>query len=187
MNIKHPICITLLTAAAIVVVTVPASAGWLETLVSPAAYEEIPAPEAIHPPIQNYPADIAPPEMSYEVQPNYEAYSPIYAPVPAYHAAHGKCCEKPKVIYRNHPILALLLHKCKTGQAGPVVVEVPTGCCPTEVTLCLPICCTTCPPEMTKARDLLGRCVYQYCWPCGTKVNIVQRYTGDLVVHSYEL
>lgn len=184
MNAKLSIRTTLF--AAVAAIAVPASAGWLDVLVSPVAYEEIAVPEAINAPVQedhSVMIETAPPVM----ESTYESYAPIYSPAPAAYSRGGHCCEQPRVIYRNHPILAMLMHKCKAGQAGQVVVQVPTGCCPTEVALCVPLCCTTCPPEVSKSRDLLGRCVFQYCWPCGTKINIVQRYTGDLVVHSYEL
>ncbi|QDV71057.1 hypothetical protein Poly24_47900 [Rosistilla carotiformis] len=188
MNTKLIIRATLVVAIA--AIAVPAPAGWLDVLVTPAAYEEIAAPEAINPPVQDDHSviiDMAPPAIPQAVEPYYESYSPIYPPIAAAHGSYGHCCEKPRVVYRNHPILAMLMHKCKTGQAGQVVVQVPTGCCPTEVILCVPLCCTTCPPEVDKSRDLLGRCVFTYCWPCGTKINIVQRHTGDLVVHSYEI
>ena len=33
------------------------------------------------------------------------------------------CCKQPKVHYMNHPIMAMLMHKCRTGQAGKVVLH----------------------------------------------------------------
>lgn len=182
-----------------------ANAGWFDNLIKPVAYEEIPVPEVLNAPVQNessillhdstaeaYPAV---PSEQYVPQPYhdapmhgqvYESYSPIVQAAPMHHHRHAVCCKQPRVTYRNHPILAMLMHKCKTGHAHQVVLEVPTGCCPAEVTVCAPLCCNTV-PSMTKHCDLLGRCVFEYCWPCGTKIKIVKRHNGDLVVHSYEL
>ena len=198
MKIKTHHCLAIASVALLTTIANPVSAGWLDKLITPAAYEEIAAPEAINPPVQGEPsilienAPIAQPE-AYPAPQAYESYAPVYPPAPLNYVApvhrggHAVCCKQPRVIYHNHPILALLMHKCKTGHATKVIVEVPTGCCPAEVTVCVPISCAGCVPKMTKTVDLLGRCVYQYCWPCGTKIKIVQRHTGDLVVHSYEL
>ncbi|MEZ6087026.1 MAG: hypothetical protein R3C05_03130 [Pirellulaceae bacterium] len=179
-------------------VRTPVSAGWFDRLVKPVAFEEIPVPDAINPPVQDQPSVLIDPtpvpySEAYPAYPSYEAHTPVHPPAPLYQPAHpmhhapAMCCKQPHVSYRNHPILAMLMHKCKTGHATQVVIEVPTGCCPAEVTVCVPLSCVACPPRVSKTMDLLGRCVFQYCWPCGTKINVVQRHTGDLIVHSYEL
>lgn len=146
----------------------------------PQIIDETPVPEPYYgPPMQAHDG----PVPGYgQPMPMYESYMP--QPGPPH--GHGTCCKQPKVSYRNHPILAMLMHQCKTGQAHQVVLEVPTGCCPAEVTVCVPVSCQSV-PSMKKRHDLFGRCVYEYCWPGGTKVKIVKRHNGDLVVHSYEL
>lgn len=175
---------------------VPATAGWFDRVVKPVAFEEIPAPAAVNVQVdgggtsvlvQPAPApQVAPaPHVVHHPQEQI-SHAPVVVPAPVHHHAHV-CCKQPKVTYRNHPVLAMLMHKCKTGQAAKIVLEVPTGCCPAEVAVCVPICCTTCPPKLNERKDLLGRCVYEFCWPCGTKIKIIKRRTGDLVVHSYEL
>ena len=165
----------------------PVAAGWFERVnVRAASYaEEIPAPV-----VQEHGESVLAPSgegviVHSEPMP-HEVYSPVVPAVPHHHG-HAICCKKPKVVYMNHPVLAMLMHKCRTGQAAKVYVQVPGGCCPVDVSVCVPICCVGQVPHLSQSKDLLGRCIYTFCWPCGTKVCIVKRHSGTLVVHSYEL
>lgn len=95
------------------------------------------------------------------------------------------CCEKPRIKYWNHPLLAKEICSCHLSEELTIVLTVPTECCSVEVPVCVTACCDSV-PEYECDRDLLGRKTHEYCWPCGQRVKIVDRHTGTLVVHTFQ-
>jgi hypothetical protein len=57
----------------------------------------------------------------------------------------------------------------------------PCTCCPVDVPVCLPACCTG-EPTVCSGRGLLGRCVLTYTWCCGYQVTLRIKRNGDLIV-----
>lgn len=151
------------------------------------------------PPVSPY--DVVP----YEADPAVRAYSggapsadvSAYAPAfaqpyssgaPHPHHAHAPaapaCCEPPKIRYWNHPLLAAAVCPCDCTETIETYLSVPCQCCPVMVKVCVPACCVAA-PQCETGRDLLGRKTYEYCWPCGYRVKVVDRHTGTLVVHTF--
>ncbi|QEG42168.1 hypothetical protein [Roseimaritima ulvae] len=94
------------------------------------------------------------------------------------------CCVPPKIRYWNHPLLAADVCPCGCEETIETHLPVPCQCCPVMVKVCVPVCCSG-PPQCNTGRDLLGRKVYDYCWPNGYRVTVVDRHTGTLVVHTF--
>jgi len=95
------------------------------------------------------------------------------------------CCSAPKIKYWNHPLLAPERCDCHAAKKQMIVLPIPSDCCSVEVPVCLPCTCEA-PPSCDSHRDLLGRMTYDFCWPCGQRVKIVDRHTGTLVVHTFQ-
>jgi hypothetical protein len=77
---------------------------------------------------------------------------------------------------------------CQTvccGSAPPIktVLQVkdPCTCCPVNVSVCVPACCTG-TPCVGEARGFLGRHVVWYDWECGFSVKIAFKHSGDVIV-----
>ncbi len=94
------------------------------------------------------------------------------------------CCVQPRIYYWNHPLLATDTCPCDCGETVETHIPVPCQCCPVTVKVCVPRCCQGA-PHCEAGRDLLGRKTYDYCWPCGYRIKIVDRHTGALVVHTF--
>jgi hypothetical protein len=112
----------------------------------------------------NAPTDVAPP-----------ATSTAATPAPA-----AKQCPAPCITYRNTG--------CQTvccGSAPPIKttlqVKDPCTCCPLNVSVCVPACCTG-TPCVSEARGFLGRQVVWYDWECGFSVKIAFKHSGDVIV-----
>lgn len=111
----------------------------------------------------------------------YSAASPFW---PAKTASARACCDRPSILYWNHPLLASTICRCDCGQTTDLVLSVPNGCCPVDVTVCVPSCCSDAPAYEVD-RDWLGRVTHTYCWPCGYQIEIVQLHIGSWMVHTY--
>jgi hypothetical protein len=95
------------------------------------------------------------------------------------------CCRVPKIKYWNHPLLASEDCGCHGSDPQTFVLPIQTDCCTVEVPVCLPCDCHGA-PHCEPHRDLLGRMTYDFCWPCGERVKIVDRHTGTLIVHTFQ-
>ena len=75
---------------------------------------------------------------------------------------------------------------CDCGPSYQTVLTVidPKTCCPIDVPVCLPSCCTG-QPVCSGRNGLLGRGITNYSWCCGYRVRIVVGHHGDVTVHYY--
>lgn len=75
---------------------------------------------------------------------------------------------------------------CDCGSSYQTVLTVidPNTCCPVDVPVCLPSCCTG-QPLCSARHGLLGRGITSYSWCCGYTVRIVIGIHGDVTVHYY--
>jgi len=75
---------------------------------------------------------------------------------------------------------------CDCGSSYETVLTVidPKTCCPIDVPVCLPSCCTGY-PQCSARNGLLGRGVTSYSWCCGYVVRVVVGHHGDVTVHYY--
>jgi len=99
--------------------------------------------------------------------------------------AADPCCPRPCIEYRQH---LLCRHVCCDPCQQPIrsVVQVtdPCTCCPVNVPVCIPGCCTGAPCVTTRC-GILGRTITEFKWCCGFRVKVIMDRRGDLVVHSY--
>lgn len=96
------------------------------------------------------------------------------------------CCAPQYCIsYRPHHVRRSV---CCDGCVEPVQtilhVQDPCTCCPIEVPVCVPGCCTDAPCVTTR-RGLFGRTVTEYCWCCGFRVKIIMTRGHDIIVYTY--
>ncbi|GEM_PF-5409624 len=122
------------------------------------------------------------PAMNLHVAPHSPHAHSLYGHSP--YVPGVACCEPPKIRYWNHPLLATDVCPCDCNQTVETHVQVPCQCCPVTVKVCVPVCCAGA-PALDIQRDLLGRKTYDFCWPCGYRIKIVDRHTGTLVVHTF--
>ena len=75
---------------------------------------------------------------------------------------------------------------CGYGASYQTVLTVidPKTCCPVDVPVCLPACCTG-QPHCRGHRGLLGRGVAVCTWGCGYTVRIIVGHHGKVAVHYY--
>ena len=75
---------------------------------------------------------------------------------------------------------------CGCGSSYQTILTVidPVTCCPIDVPVCLPTCCTG-QPASSGRKGLLVRGVTSYSWCCGYTVRIVVGHHGNVVVHYY--
>lgn len=146
----------------------------------PVVVENAPAADPHHA-ASPAPALVQPGHAHAQPAPPHAAAAPLHFPG----HAPAVCCEKPKIRYWNHPLLARDVCPCDCNQTYETHLEVPCRCCPVAVKVCVPVCCTGA-PKLDISRDLLGRKVYDFCWACGYRVKVVDRHTGTLVVHTFD-
>jgi len=100
------------------------------------------------------------------------AHDPCVAPAPP-------CCPAPCIIYRHlGPSVC-----CGCAAPVPTVLNVvdPCTCCPLEIPVCLPACCTGTPVVCSRP-GLFASSVVTYDWCCGFNVTIRFRRSGEVVV-----
>ncbi len=201
-------------AAAVVAASLFSPASAVEELAAPTngvpdgAYEVPVAADGE--PISPYdvvPHDLDPAAGGY-AEPTFEPHHSVYSPAPhAYDAGHSydpghlhgpghlhasahrhaaaPCCTPPKIRYWNHPLLGHDVCPCDCDETIETYIPVPSQCCPVAVKVCVPVCCVGA-PQCDAGHDLLGRKTYEFCWPCGYRIKVVDRHTGTLVVHTFD-
>ena len=108
----------------------------------------------------------------------------ILAAAPASQAVAGDCCDKPCITYRTRLVGC---NPCCDPCEAPLKVILnpvdPCTCCPVEVCVCIPACCTDA-PCVECGRGLLGRSTVTYSWECGHTVTVKFKRNGDVLVIS---
>jgi hypothetical protein len=97
-------------------------------------------------------------------------------------APQPDCCPKPCVTYRHRG--PKLCCDCKPGVPTVLKVKDPCSCCETEISVCLPACCTG-EPTMSCGSGLFCRDVVCYEWCCGFSVRVTFKHCGDLIVTTW--
>ncbi len=101
-------------------------------------------------------------------------------------AASVACCAPQYCIsYRPHHVRRGVCCDCCAEPIQTILhVQDPCTCCPIEVPVCVPGCCTDA-PCMTTRRGLFGRTITEYSWCCGFRVKIIMTRGNDIIVHTY--
>lgn len=75
---------------------------------------------------------------------------------------------------------------CDCGASYQTVLTVvdPKSCCPIDVPVCVPACCTDL-PQCSGRDGILGRGITKFSWCCGYSVRVVVGHRGDVTVHYY--
>lgn len=89
------------------------------------------------------------------------------------------CCPAPCITYRHHG--PKICCGCTPPVETVLVVKDPCTCCPVQIPVCLPSCCTG-EPTICCHKGFLGRDVVSYEWCCGFSVDIRFLRSGDIVV-----
>ena len=84
--------------------------------------------------------------------------------------APAKCCPQPSISYRNG-IGSACAYGCKPPVQTVLTVKDPCTCCPVQVPVCIPACCTD-EPTVGCRGTILGRGVVLYDWCCGFRVAV---------------
>ncbi len=92
------------------------------------------------------------------------------------------CCPKPCIIYRHGG--PKLCCDCKPGVPTTLKVKDPCTCCQTEISVCLPACCTG-EPTVCCGTGLFCRDIVCYEWCCGFRVRVTFKKCGDLIVTTW--
>ncbi|HXT59031.1 MAG TPA: hypothetical protein VN699_10355 [Pirellulales bacterium] len=98
---------------------------------------------------------------------------------PACCAPAAPCCPTPCITYRHHG--PKLCCGCAPSVETVLTVNNPCTCCPVQIPVCLPACCSG-EPTVCCGRGLLGRTVVTYDWCCGFSVTVRFLHSGDIVV-----
>jgi hypothetical protein len=98
---------------------------------------------------------------------------------PACCAPAAPCCPTPCITYRHHG--PKLCCGCAPSVETVLTVNDPCTCCPVQIPVCLPACCSG-EPTVCCGRGLLGRTVVSYDWCCGFSVTVRFLHSGDIVV-----
>ncbi|HEX3724916.1 MAG TPA: hypothetical protein VHV08_01685 [Pirellulales bacterium] len=93
------------------------------------------------------------------------------------------CCPTPCVIYRHHGP-KLCCDCCKPGTPTVLKVKNPCTGCETDITVCLPSCCTG-EPAISPGTGAFCRDVICYEWCCGFQVRVIFKRCGDLIVTTW--
>ena len=111
-------------------------------------------------------------------------------PAPVVEAGcHDCCAPKYCIEYRKHHVRRRVCCDCCGCCVEPYTtmlqVTDPCTCCPIEVPVCVPGCCTDAPCVSCR-RGLFGRTITEYTWCCGYRVRIVlSTRRSTLTVHTY--
>ncbi len=107
-------------------------------------------------------------------------------PVPVVTTGCTDCCA-PKycIVYRKHHARRSVCCGCCNGPMQMMLqIQDPCTCCPIEIPVCVPGCCTDA-PCVTSSRGLFGRTITEYSWCCGFRVRIVLTRSNTVIVHTY--
>lgn len=97
-------------------------------------------------------------------------------------AAPEPCCPAPSITYRHRgPKIGC---GCEPPVPTVLVLNQPCTCCPVEISVCLPACCTG-EPTVCCHRGFLGRDVVTYQWCCGFSVDVRFLHCGEIVVVTH--
>jgi len=117
---------------------------------------------------------------------NVEAIEPVPVTDMVAEPAAAACCPQPCILYRHHGRCRKVCCTCAPPVQTVLLVKDPRrcDCCPIEIPVCIPVCCTgaAC---VTSQRGLFGRPVVTYGFSSGFRIRIVLRLRGDVVVHTY--
>lgn len=96
------------------------------------------------------------------------------------------CCpSKYRFVYRQHHVRRqVCCDPCLPNVEMVLQVTDPCTCCPIDVPVCVPGCCTE-PPCVTKRGGVGGRSITEFTWRNGFRVRIVHTPRDLLVVHTY--
>ena len=94
-------------------------------------------------------------------------------------APAAPCCPAPCITYRHHG--PKICCGCAPSVQTVLVVNDPCTCCPVQIPVCLPSCCTG-EPTVCCHKGFLGRDVVSYEWCCGFSVDVRFLRSGDIVV-----
>lgn len=92
------------------------------------------------------------------------------------------CCPTPCITYRHRG--PKICCGCEPSVKTVLTVNDPCTCCPVQICVCLPSCCTG-EPTVCCHRGLLGRDVVTYQWCCGFSVDVRFLRSGDIVVVTH--
>jgi hypothetical protein len=93
------------------------------------------------------------------------------------------CCPTPCIAYR-HCGPKLCCGDCRPGTDLVLKVKNPCTGCESDVTVCLPACCTG-DPTLCEGTGFLGRNVLVYEWCCGYSVRVAFKHCGDILVTTW--
>ena len=93
------------------------------------------------------------------------------------------CCPTPCIAYR-HCGPKLCCGDCRPGTDLVLKVKNPCSDCESDVTVCLPACCTG-EPTVCEGVGFMGRNVLVYEWCCGYSVRIAFKHCGDILVTTW--
>lgn len=96
------------------------------------------------------------------------------------------CAHKYCISYRKlHVRRKVCCGCCVEPYTTMLTVNDPCSCCPIEVPVCVPGCCTDA-PSVSCRRGLFGRMIYTYTWCCGytAKITLSTR-RGTILVTTY--
>ena len=96
------------------------------------------------------------------------------------------CCpSKYRFVYRQHQVRRqVCCDPCVPNVEMVLQVTDPCTCCPIDVPVCVPGCCTE-PPCVTNRGGVLGRSITEFTWSNGFRVRGVHTARDVLVVHTY--
>lgn len=94
-------------------------------------------------------------------------------------APAAPCCPAPCITYRHRG--PKICCGCAPSVQTVLVVNDPCTCCPVQIPVCLPSCCTG-EPTVCCHTGFLGRDVVSYEWCCGFSVDVRFLRSGDIVV-----
>lgn len=96
------------------------------------------------------------------------------------------CCpSKYRFVYRQHYVRRqVCCDPCLPNLEMVLQVTDPCTCCPIEVPVCVPGCCTE-PPCVTTRSGVLGRSITEFSWSNGFRVRVVHTARDVLIVHTY--
>ncbi|MBS0209027.1 MAG: hypothetical protein JSS27_08750 [Planctomycetes bacterium] len=91
------------------------------------------------------------------------------------------CCPTPCITYRHAGLRKVKCCGCEPPVQTVLCVSNPCTCCPVNVPVCLPSCCTGAPAVACRG-GILCDGVVTYDWCCGVTVSVKFKKCGDVVV-----
>lgn len=91
------------------------------------------------------------------------------------------CCPTPCITYRHCGLRKVKCCGCEPPVSTTLCVKNPCTCCPVNVPVCLPSCCTGAPTVSCRG-GILCDGVVNYDWCCGVSVSVKFKKCGDVIV-----